>query len=154
MSVRGMMSPRSPLVFILLLLLSTVLLGLFYSHLLTQDIVIDIGSFDDEGYVQGFYARENVSTSPYRWSSGRSSLLFPNRGRFPFTISLAADAPRPEGQSQPDYGYKKYFVRTGGQIWRKGRDHLRQPGSQCASGETKEGQIQNMPHLNLALLTD
>ena len=96
------MSARSPLVFILLLLFSTVLLGFFYSHLLTQDIFLDLGSLDDEGYVQGFYARENVSASPYRWSSGHSSLLFPSRGHLPFTISMAADAPRPEGQSQPE----------------------------------------------------
>ena len=95
------MSAKSRPVFTLLLC-ATVLLGLLYFQQLTQDTFLDIGSFADEGYVRGFYGRENVAAAPYRWSSGHSSLLFPSRGQLPLAISVAADAPHPEGHSQPD----------------------------------------------------
>jgi len=88
---------------ILLSLLAVLLLGSTYRLLLTQHVVLDIGSPTDAKYVHnGFYSRENIEIAPYRWSSGMAVLIFPNRGHLPLTGSLALDAPRPEGHPQPE----------------------------------------------------
>ena len=103
-----------------LFLLTLVLLCSAYAPLLSRNVVLDVGSPDDTKYVlSGLYNRENVHASPYRWSSGDAVLLFPNRGLVPLTISLALDAPRPEGVPQPEVavsvnGREDRAVRRGG----------------------------------------
>ena len=95
------MSSKALVALVLLTLLSVTILGLAFSHLLVQPVFMDVGTPGDSLYLHGFYDAEHSADMSYRWTSGQSSLLFPNRGNIPFSVSIAADAPRPEGQPQP-----------------------------------------------------
>ena len=101
MPARVQMLDKSVSVCVILCLIATLLLGFVYLHLSRQVVFLDVGAPGDENYIHGFYMPEGDSNWTYRWSDRHPSFLFPNRGAIPYTISLAADAPRPEGHAQP-----------------------------------------------------
>ena len=52
-------------------------------------------------HLDGFYSREGDRDFSYRWTGPIGSAVIPNRGNESFDFAMAIDAPRPEGESQP-----------------------------------------------------
>jgi hypothetical protein len=84
-----------------LLFLSLVVLFSIYCITLPSPLFVNIGTEDDERYVQDFHSREQGELYSFRWTKDSSYIKIPNLGSLPLEITLGADAARPEGQPLP-----------------------------------------------------
>jgi hypothetical protein len=87
--------------FFVFMFLSMITLFFASQMWLPRPLSVDIGREGDERYIEGFYQREGTEGFYYRWTTGSSTIRFPDTGYMPVKISLAMDAARPEGQSPP-----------------------------------------------------
>jgi len=85
----------------ILLFLSLIVLFCIYCITLPSPLFINIGTKDDERYVQDFHSREQGELYSFRWTKDSSYIKIPNLGSLPLEITLGADAARPEGQPLP-----------------------------------------------------
>lgn len=91
-----MISPRTLKIPLALFVLALIATTLVYQLPVTTGI--DIGSGNDEPFVQGFSFRENLpDTSNARWSNGHAEIHFVGLGAPDGTLTLRYAAPRPNG---------------------------------------------------------
>lgn len=76
--------------------------GLFLAYQVNPRFAVDLGESGDTPYIRDLYDSESTDDLSYRWSAGKSSILFPGIGAYtPALLRLRLNGSRPAGLPLP-----------------------------------------------------